>query len=98
LYLTYAFADAKNPLVPAYQNEQIESDSRVTAISLISMTGKIHAAVVSLLLGWIANHPISATWFAIGALIISATPLLHVDKISVHLAKEANWETVSAYK
>jgi MFS family permease len=86
--LTYAFSDAKNPLLSAYQNEQIESASRATTISLINMIGKIHVAVVSLLLGWIANHSISATWVAIGALIILATLLLRVDKINIHLARE----------
>ena len=88
--LTYAFADAKNPLLSAYQNEQIESASRATTISLINMIGKIYVAIVSLLLGWIANHSISATWVAIGALVILATLLLRVDKISVHLTKDAS--------
>jgi MFS family permease len=79
--LTYAFADAKNPIISAYQNEQIESSSRATTISMISMIGKIYVAIVSLLLGWIANHSFSATWAAIGALIILATLLLRVDRI-----------------
>jgi MFS family permease len=87
--LTYAFADAKNPLISAYQNEQIESASRATTISLINMIGKIYVAMVSLLLGWIANHSISATWATIGVLIILSTLLLRVDKISVRLTKEA---------
>jgi MFS family permease len=87
--LTYAFADAKNPLISAYQNEQIESASRATAISLINMIGKIYVAILSLLLGWIANHSISATWATIGALIILSTLLLRADKITVNLAKEA---------
>jgi hypothetical protein len=50
------------------------------------MIGKIYVAIVSLLLGWIANHSISATWVAISALIILATLLLRVDKISIRLA------------
>ena len=86
--LTYAFADAKNPLISAYQNEQIESASRATTISLISMLGKIYVAVVSLLLGWIANYSISWTWIAIGVLVISATILLRIDKMTVHFAKK----------
>jgi len=89
--LTYAFADAKNPLISAYQNEQIESASRATTISLISMIGKIYVAIVSLLLGWIANYSISATWVAIGALVIIATLLLRVDKVHLRLAKEPEW-------
>jgi MFS family permease len=95
--LTYAFADAKNPLVSAYQNEQIESASRATTISLINMIGKIYAAVVTLLLGWIANYSISATWIAIGTLVILATLLLRVDKISVHSARET-LETASVHE
>jgi MFS family permease len=95
--LTYAFADAKNPLISAYQNQQIESASRDTTISLINMIGKIYLAVVSLLLGWIANYSISATWITIGALVIVATLLLRVDKISVHLTKEP-LATASAQK
>ncbi len=83
--LTYAFADAKNPLISAYENKQIESASRATTISLISMLGKAYVAVVSLMLGWIANYSISATWIAIGILVLSATLLLRVDKITVHL-------------
>ncbi len=95
--LTYAFADAKNPLISAYQNEQIESASRATTISLINMIGKAYVAVVSLLLGWIADYSISATWAAIGVLVILATLLLRVDKISVHLSKET-LETASVHK
>jgi MFS family permease len=86
--LTYAFVDAKNPLIAAYQNEQIESASRATTLSLINMIGKIYIAVVSLLLGWIANYSISAVWAAIGALILVATLLLRVDKIRIHKAED----------
>jgi MFS family permease len=85
--LTYAFADTKNPLISAYQNEHIESASRATTLSLINMIGKIYSAVVTVLLGWIANYSISATWAAIGTLVVVATLLLRVDKISVHLAR-----------
>jgi MFS family permease len=81
--LTYALADAKNPLISAYQNEQIESSSRATTISLINMIGKIYTAIVSLLLGWIADYSISATWATVGALIILSTLLLRVDKQSM---------------
>jgi MFS family permease len=95
--LTYAFADAKNPLISAYQNEHIESASRATAISLINMIGKFYSAVVTLLLGWIADYSISATWAAIGALVIVATLLLRVDKISVHWARE-NYEPASVHQ
>ncbi len=95
--LTYAFADAKNPLISAYQNEQIESASRATTISLINMIGKAYVAVVSLLLGWIADYSISATWATIGVLVILATLLLRVDRISVHLSKET-LETASVHK
>jgi len=86
--LTYAFADAKNPLISTYQNEQIESASRATTISLINTIGRMYVASVSLLLGWIANHSISAVWVVIGALIMFATLLLRVDRISIHLAEE----------
>jgi MFS family permease len=82
--LTYAFADAKNPIISAYLNEQIESVSRATTISLINMAGKAYAAIVSLLLGWIADHSISATWAVIGAMILLSTLLLRVDKIRIH--------------
>jgi MFS family permease len=85
--LTYAFAEAKNPLISAYQNEQIESASRATTISLISMMSKAYVAFTSLLLGWIANYSISWTWIAIGVLVISTTLLLRVDRITVHLAQ-----------
>ena len=81
--LTYAFADARNPLMSAYQNEQIESKSRATVISLINMLVKVHVAVVGIGLGWLANASIPAAWVAIGTLIIGATLLLRVDKITL---------------
>jgi MFS family permease len=85
---SYAFADAKNPLISAYQNEQIEGQSRATAISLINMLNKIYVAILGLFLGWIANYSISTVFIVIGVVVILATLFLRVDKITVHLAGE----------
>lgn len=87
--LTYAFADAKNPLMSAYQNEQIESKSRATTISLINMLVKLYIALMGLALGWVANACIPAAFILIGLLIAGSTLLLRVDKISAHLSKES---------
>ena len=86
--LTYAFADAKNPLISAYQNEQIDSKSRATTISLINMLIKLYVAIIGLALGWVANTSIPAAFIIIGLLIICATLALRVDKISAHLSQE----------
>lgn len=87
---TYAFAEAKNPLISAYQNEQIESKSRATTISLINMLIKIYVAIMGLVLGWIANYSIPATFFSIGILVLCSTILLRVDKITVHIKSNSS--------
>lgn len=86
--LTYALADARNPLLSAYQNEQIESQTRATAISLINMLVKIYIALVGVALGWLANTSIPAVFITIGLLVVGFTLALRVDKIAVHLGPE----------
>jgi len=80
--LTYAFTDAKNPLVSAYQNEHIESRSRATTISLINMARSLYVAAMGIFLGWIANSSIPAVFLVIGAIVILSTLLLRVDKMT----------------
>lgn len=85
---TYAFAEAKNPLISSYQNEQIDSKNRATTISLINMLIQFYVAIMGLILGWIANYSILTTFATIGIIVILATILLRVDKITLHLKNE----------
>jgi hypothetical protein len=89
--LAYAFADAKKPLISAYQNEQIDSRTRATAISLINMVTRIYVALMGIALGWVANFSLSKAFAAIGLLIVVSTFALRVDKIAVHLSDETDF-------
>jgi len=82
---TYAFAEAKNPLISSYQNEQIDSKNRATTISLINMLIQFYVAIMGLVFGLIADNSIPAAFTTIGIIVILATLLLRVDKITVHL-------------
>ncbi|PIP32654.1 MFS transporter, partial [Candidatus Gottesmanbacteria bacterium CG23_combo_of_CG06-09_8_20_14_all_37_19] len=74
-----------NPLISSYQNEQIDSKNRATTISLINMLIQFYVAIMGLVLGWIANYSIPTTFATIGIIVIFATILLRVDKITVHI-------------
>lgn len=85
---TYAFAEAKNPLISSYQNVQIDSKNRATTISLINMLIQFYVAIMGLVFGRIADYSIPTAFVTIGMLVILATILLRVDKITVHLKKQ----------
>jgi MFS family permease len=80
---TYAFTDAKNPLISSYQNQLIESKNRATTISLINMFVQSYVAIMGIVFGKIADYSLPATFMTIGVIIILATLLLRVDKITV---------------
>lgn len=87
--LTYASADAKNPLISSYQNEQIESKSRATTISLVNMLVKIYVAMMGLVVGWVAGISLPAAWLVIGGILILATLLLRLDQLPVVLSRKS---------
>lgn len=87
---TFAFAEAKNPLISSYQNEQIDSKNRATTISLINMLIQFYVAIMGLVFGRIADNSIPTAFLTIGVIVIMATLLLRVDKITVHLKNETN--------
>ncbi|MAS35859.1 MAG: hypothetical protein CL610_17755 [Anaerolineaceae bacterium] len=79
--LTHAALDLKKPLLSAYQNQHLDSQTRATALSLINMLASIYVAVMSLVYGALADHSLSLTFVVMGAVMIVAARLLRVDKL-----------------
>ena len=82
--LTYASMDARNPLLSAYKNEQIKSHNRATVLSLINMSSSLYIALMSLVIGRIADYSIPMAFMFIGVLIVLFAIILRTDKITVH--------------
>ncbi len=81
--VAYASMEARNPLLSAYKNEQIESKNRATVLSLINMIGSLYVALMSLVFGRIADYSLSMAFASIGLLIVLFTVVLRTNRISV---------------
>ena len=81
--LAYASIEARNPLLSAYKNVQIESRNRATVLSLTNMFTSLYVALMSLLIGRIADYSIPIAFTTIGLLIIFFGILLRTDKVIV---------------
>ena len=51
-WMAYGWARLNEPLFQQYLNRHIESKNRATVLSLISMVGGIHQALIGLVVGW----------------------------------------------
>jgi len=81
--LTYGSATLKNPLLSAYQNALIAPQQRATVLSLISLCTSFYVALLSLLVGWLADIDLRYGFALIGLIIIIATLLLRVDRVGL---------------
>ena len=79
--LTYGTTSLKNPLLSSYQNALIDSESRATVLSLISLCTSFYVAILSLLIGWLADLDLRYGFLLIGVIIVSATIVLRVDRV-----------------
>jgi len=82
--VAYASMEARNPLLSAYQNAEMESKHRATTLSLMNMLVMLYVAGMSLVFGRIADYSIPLAFATIGGLIIFFTLVLRVDKISLY--------------
>ncbi len=80
---TYATTNLKNPLMSAYQNELIASKNRATVLSLFSVAGSAYIAIITLVLGWLADINLSYPFALSGIVILVAALVLRVDTVGV---------------
>lgn len=79
--LTYGTTTLKNPLLSAAQNALIAPAQRATVLSLISLGTSLYVALMSLVIGWLADWNLRAAFALIGLVIVVATLLLRVDRV-----------------
>ncbi len=77
----YGTNNWKAPLISAYQNALITSQSRATVLSMINMVISLFVAVVAPVYAAIATRSLSLTFFVIGSVILIASLLLRVDRL-----------------
>lgn len=81
--LAYASMELRNPLLSAYKNQQIQSQSRATVLSLINMAQMLYVAGMSLVFGMIANYSIPLAFASIGVLILVFAVGLRTHKVMI---------------
>ena len=81
--LAYASMEARSPLLSAYKNEQIQSHNRATVLSLINMFTSLYVAVMTLIIGRVADISIAAAFAGLGGWIILFTLILRTDRVKV---------------
>ena len=82
IILMYGTNDMKSPLFSAYQNALIESKTRATVLSLMSMFLHLFVAIVAPLYALIGTYSLSIAFMLMGTVIIIATLFLGVPKVS----------------
>ena len=79
--LIYGFSPVKQPLLSAYQNAHIKSQSRATVLSMMNMLSGLWIALGTLLAGALAEISISLVFALTGGVIILTVLILRVDQI-----------------
>ena len=79
--LIHGIGPVKSPLLSAYQNALIRSESRATVLSLVNMLSSLWIALGSLFFGGLADLSLPLAFVMIGGVIVVATVLLRVDQI-----------------
>lgn len=79
--LTYGTTSLKNPLLSAYQNALIAPSQRATILSLINLCTSFYVALLSLVVGWLADINIRYGFMLIGSIIVVSTLILRVDRV-----------------
>ena len=85
--LTYGSANLKNPLLSAAQNALIAPAQRATVLSLINLCVSLYVALLSLLLGWLADWHLPYAFALVGMIIVLATLLLRVERVGTTLVE-----------
>lgn len=77
------FAEAAGPLFSEYRNSHILSRNRATVISLISMLGCFYLMFARLIIGKLANISLYYAFAFMGAVVITASLLLRLEKVHI---------------
>lgn len=79
-WMAYGWARLNEPLFQQYLNRHIESKNRATVLSLISMVGGIHQALIGLAVGWVADIQFGYGFLLMGWLVVGFSLILRVDE------------------
>lgn len=82
IILMYGTNDMKTPLFSAYQNSLIASKNRATVLSLMNMFLNLFVAIVAPIYAAIGTTSLTLTFVIMGSVIIIATLILGVPKLS----------------
>jgi MFS family permease len=81
--LAYSSMNMQKPIFVDYTNRHIESKSRATVLSLISMFSGVYVALMGLVIGGIADISLSWSFVFMGSIIIISTLLVRIEEIHV---------------
>ena len=90
--LIHGIGPIKSPLLSAYQNALIRSDSRATVLSLINMLSSLWIALGALFFGALADTSLPLAFLAIGGVIVIATVSLRLDRIPAMVDQQTRLE------
>lgn len=82
IILMYGTNDMKTPLFSAYQNSLIASKNRATVLSLMNMFLNLFVAIVAPIYAAVGTTSLTLTFVIMGSVIIIATLILGVPKLS----------------
>lgn len=72
-------AAVKGPLLSAYLNARVPSQSRATVLSVVSVLGSLYVGAMGLIFGWIADTSVPGALVCMGATVLAGTLLLRVN-------------------
>jgi len=70
----------RDPLFSQYQNDHIQSHSRATVLSVISMITAVYLAIMRLVIGKIANSNLILSFIVMGGIIVFGSVLFRIDE------------------
>ena len=79
--VAYSTVRMRDPLLSAYKNELIPSETRATILSLINMLSSLFVATVGLSIGWVADWSLSFAFIFMGTTIIFSAVTLRAHRI-----------------
>ncbi len=83
----YSSMNMQKPIFLDYTNRHIESKSRATVLSLISMFSGVYVALMGLVIGGIADISLSGSFLFMGSIIIISTLLIRIEEIHVETVR-----------
>jgi len=86
IILMYGTNDMKSPLFSAYQNSMIGSKNRATVLSIINMFLNLFVAIVAPIYAAIGSYSMPLAFGIMGAVILLATVILGVPKLTENAA------------